>query len=1229
MLKRNNCTKIVVSLIFCCGIIQSGILYAGLEGEWDFNESTSSQTYEDSSVNNYHLTRGSTLSTDVNDPAFSSDTPHHVNSSDYSADFDGTNDYAWITNYSELKPTSEFTLSTWVKIDSLDLGDPGNSDAQDILMSNIGAYNASGGYQLLIANANDPYIVLMYRPHTGSDYPDQGIGYSLSSLGWSTNTWYHVAGTYDESGGNALLNLYVDGKLVESDSFSGAISYDNTPKFYLGTNYDGVGNLATNERELDGHLDETQVFSDAKSATYVRNTLAEIDISWAAAVSDTASNKSRWFVQKIPGYSSNVILPNYGTPYTVTLDANWEIKDLDIEQNAKAYLGSHTLMVEDGGNIDGTLELAGATYNANQNLTMGSTGLISGYGTINRDISNNVGTIRAQGAGQQLSVSLESHDSEGTLSADTGATLYIRNAHDVTNRDTVSLAGGTLKGNPGIYNLVNDGASDVISGYGIIDDYKVSIGPGSLTATGSGKTLTLNEGFTSNQASGTINVQSGATLNVLQNWTNYATINMTGGSITGNLMNQNNGATGLFVSSGTNNIQNVTFASGSVNTLSNNSTLNITGTGTLNGASITESGTGGKFKVDTTATVQGYGTINPDVTNNGTLISNSSGNTLALNGSLNVGAGHSAYASSNGTLSVAGSVTNQGNLYAAATGTLNINGTLNNSGNTYSNGGSVNLNSSVFNTDDIYVNSGSVNIYGTIKSGALYGGGFSATNGSLTVYGSIENGSRNTFTAHSGGTITLPGNFSTSVFDINEGLIPQGGTLSLNPNMELSNTAGKSIKGYGTLLKYANNSLVNLGFIEANGGSLTVNGSVENSGSMKADGTADTLIVANSVINNVTGEIRAENGAEVYLNGAIKNEGVITSYDTDSSLYIADSDPMGEGSIIASNSGTIHVPDAFTNQFLTNKKALQLTGGTISATGGSMTNADGREISGYGTLSAGTNIMNKGVIRANHGHLQISGTTQNEGAIQAEGTDRVSISGVVTNQSLIKSSGGALITINQCINNGSIDVEHGSGSGTVTFGSSSGDGMYSLNNGKMLFSKELHMAAKSAIVDNNTASVIEINGNVTKEYGAADIFSAEHLDFNLFSKKEGFIHEVIWQAANMGASIDGLINNLAIGHLFFGDNIGASESDLFSFSADSIMYCYGLDILSDASINLGGSTIYYLRAGDVVNGVTGTGFNNAGNYYNGDIVEISVPIPEPCAALLFLGGLFILMRKQR
>ena len=1198
---------LITVLVLSFSVFNPQLIFAADEvGEWQYNDPTGSpQQFLDETANNNDVMLGSDPGVDAFDPTYVADNPHNQ-SSNYSAHFNGSQ-YAYRDNTLSLSPENNFTLSTWVKLNSLDLGDAGSADASDILMSNIGEYGNSGGYQIFFANGINPHLFFMIRDETG--YDDRSVTYDISSMGWVANSWYHVAATYVEVGANSLLKLYVDGKLVNSNTINEHISYDNTPYFVLGTNYDD-NNF---ERRLNGSLDESIVFSTNKNDGEIRD-IAEIDLYWAKGADGLASERNSWQVAKIPGYASNAHLPTDTSFYTVSLDADWEINDLDVQSNTRAFLGSYDLTVEEGGDIAGILELAGGNYLGNNLLNILSGGELKGYGYVQQFISASasVGTIRATGGTavqpRTLSVRLESNQTNTTLSANDYSTLYIRNTNNITignSGGNVDLAGGTLKGHSNKYDLIN---TSMITGYGVIDDFYINNNAGTILLNDLGETLTLNEGFAdSGQAAGIISVQGGGILEVLQSWSNYSSLTLNSGTIIGSLMTQYSSIGGLQVIGGTNYIENVTFTSGSTNVLSNSSTLKITGTGQLNNAVISQTGSGNSFEIDSAGTFSGYGTIHPDVVVGGSLSANSSGNVLNIESSIRVDEGKTASAASNGILALKGDVNNRGQISA---------------------------------------DSGTVNITGTIKSSIKNTGEFSVESGILNVNGSIEADSQNVFTAKSNGTINFGSALNTNIFAINQPISMQGGIVNVPYGEDLTNAFGKTISGYGILLDEADHrTLNNYGNIVAQGGLLNIKSEVNNYADMWVAGSS--LLFSDSVINEgkiwatgsgnsltFNGSLNVEDGASVYavkggsvvINDSVVNNGQIYSEGENSTVQIADINPEGNGQFVTKD-GTMMFMDGFSNADLSNEIPLLLEGGKMTLKEGMFNNETA--VSGHGQLidpyipGQDTQLNNMGTITAKGGTLNIGGKqTVNSGQILSDSTDVVNImsdSFVNETTGFVRSDNGALMSIHNSDNRGTIECKNGTGH--VSFsGNATGSGKYSLNNGDMIFRNDFIMGGATVIDDNNVLnSSMFVHGNISKIQGALSEFNADQITMQIFDPNvplDPFTHSVVWQAVDVGAVTSGLIGNLALGHLIFGDDLGFAGSDLFEFSADTIIYCFGISILSDAVLDLGGSTIYYLKEGEVVNDITGTGFQEIGSFSNGDIIEISV-VPEPSAMLLF------------
>jgi len=1190
-----------------------------LEGNWGFNWPHIVQTLHDDSANGNDLIRGSTTGADGNDPLFSHDVPEPSNP-DYSTDYDGSDDFAYRALNASLQPTGEFTLATWVKLDSLSLGQ-GLPDDQDVMISCIGPFEATGGYQLLFANdlQGDPNVGIHYRDAGGAD---RGIGVALDNpaVSWQAGVWYHVTGTYDDKPGTtAEVKVFIDGRQMAAHTDSGQVSYHNTSWFVLGTNYDGVGGEGIggggHERELNGHLDDTQVWSDELTDGEIRD-LAQIDLDWAnPGTGGDGSIRTNWDIPKLPGYASNVRLPYDATTYTVRVDGDWEVRDITIENNATGHLDGFDLQVGEGGQVlaGGTLHVEDAIFTPDSDIDVsgtlkveanpgqsaevdggvdllgsgvlhllggtvsgsvdtGDSTTIRGYGTISNGLNINRGTIRAEGAGKTLNVSFDGNDNDhGTLSATAGATLNIADTAAQTNEATIDLDGGDLTHSGAITTLTNEG---LITGNGRIKKYRVNNASGAIEVNAPGDVLTIEQGFFASSAGGTIDVTGGGELSVPVAWNNDAAVTMNGGSIAGGEMLQR----GTLTSSGaakTNTLQNVKFDPAGSTVIRDGSTLRVSGNGDLNGATIFLDAGGGMLSTSAGATIEGSGLVHSAVVNLGTFRADVSGATLTVNGTVNNQ--DAMYASSAGVLDINGAVTNDGELYACASGVLRLDGGVNNRG-------------------DVKADGGTVHVGGTIASAPANNGDFSAASGVLSIDAPLEYAPVNysTFTAHAGGTVRFADNVDTGDLNAVDALRPRGGTITLRDAGEtLINAPGKTISGTGTLLE-ENRNLVNRGVIEADGGSLAVHGDIKNYGEMRAGGAGDSLSINSTLMIDSGASIHADGGGAVTIGSKLVNDGEIYAAGG-GRVTVLDTAPSGSGTFEARGvSSTIQFAGGFSNASLSRTDALQLDGGQITVMAGQMTNAAGKRIVGSGTLLGGKpverKLVNAGEIIPGGGAILFADPVDNAGEIHADGADSV-------------------------VFQADLDVKDG--------------GVVSLIDTQMTCRASLAMQAGGYLVDNDSTSTVNVTGNLTKFAGAETKFDADRVTVEINSF--GLIavpHNVRWEAQDVGADIAGLDDNLALGALIFGDGLGGPASDSASLGDETTIYTYGLSVLADARLDLSGRTIYYVIEGYEHNGIIGTGLLLEGVVeYNGGAL---VPIPEPATlSVLALGALVFLHRRRR
>lgn len=152
--------------------------------------------------------------------------------------FDGVDDYIPITGSSALSP-SKITCETWVYI--TDFSTSPCADCAPIIWEQGNAYRFGTG------NGQIVHLQLMNSSSVVS---------LNSSNKLMTNTWHHIAGTFD----GAKLKLYIDGVCNDSSSSSFSISYS-------GTNDVWIADPATG---FNGTLEETRIWDYARSAAQIK-----------------------------------------------------------------------------------------------------------------------------------------------------------------------------------------------------------------------------------------------------------------------------------------------------------------------------------------------------------------------------------------------------------------------------------------------------------------------------------------------------------------------------------------------------------------------------------------------------------------------------------------------------------------------------------------------------------------------------------------------------------------------------------------------------------------------------------------------------------------------------------------------------------------------------------------------------------------------------------------------
>ncbi|MFD2720088.1 LamG-like jellyroll fold domain-containing protein [Hymenobacter monticola] len=156
--------------------------------------------------------------------------------------FNGTTKYVQANSIT--MNASALSLEGWVKVTAFKTAFP-------YISSVMGIEDGNAAAMLRFGDATVPANKLQFILTVGTTQ------YKVtSSATFTTNTWYHVAGTFD----GTAMRMYINGVLDNTTNVTGAAAA--TGVFYLGRNYEAL-------RTLNGSLDELRVWNRALTAAEI------------------------------------------------------------------------------------------------------------------------------------------------------------------------------------------------------------------------------------------------------------------------------------------------------------------------------------------------------------------------------------------------------------------------------------------------------------------------------------------------------------------------------------------------------------------------------------------------------------------------------------------------------------------------------------------------------------------------------------------------------------------------------------------------------------------------------------------------------------------------------------------------------------------------------------------------------------------------------------------------
>jgi flagellar capping protein FliD len=287
-----------------------------LEGVWHFNEGTGTSATDGTSNANDGTISGATWS----DGDFFSK----------SLDFDGTDDYVEVTGSASLNlnGSGNFTIEGWINPDTY-----GGGFARILSKS---------GVEIYIDSATEAVFATINTDGTSATV--QSAASSLPTT--FSDKWYHVAVTYDSSGGvNDKTKIYINGTDVTNtgtDTVTGNV-VDDLNNLYIGNDTAGGGG-----NPFDGQIDEVAIYNGttktpAQIASDALTTIREVTVSSGALATASAQYNALSYA-----YDMNAKTSSTGiwvtTGVTNTTDSTVSI---DLTSNTLGYYGFFGIADED------------------------------------------------------------------------------------------------------------------------------------------------------------------------------------------------------------------------------------------------------------------------------------------------------------------------------------------------------------------------------------------------------------------------------------------------------------------------------------------------------------------------------------------------------------------------------------------------------------------------------------------------------------------------------------------------------------------------------------------------------------------------------------------------------------------------------------------------------------------------------------------------------------------
>jgi hypothetical protein len=148
--------------------------------------------------------------------------------------FGGSNQQITCTNDTSVTNHKDFSVSMWFNVEYRSSG-----WQQNVMISNIGVFNSSGGFEIFTSNPPNADITGMFRNTTFADQQLQTTGLvNIDSM-----QWYHVVYTieYYPAEDSTRASIFLNGSLIKTQKYFHSIVYSGITPLIIGTNIDSIG----------------------------------------------------------------------------------------------------------------------------------------------------------------------------------------------------------------------------------------------------------------------------------------------------------------------------------------------------------------------------------------------------------------------------------------------------------------------------------------------------------------------------------------------------------------------------------------------------------------------------------------------------------------------------------------------------------------------------------------------------------------------------------------------------------------------------------------------------------------------------------------------------------------------------------------------------------------------------------------------------------------------------